>query len=48
MHANFQPVPLASDSIFEDKVDTYFQSLQDSDYDADSEASDVSNEVEEP
>lgn len=47
---NFQPalVPLASDSTIEDKVDTYFQSLQDSDYDADSEASDVSDEVEEP
>ena len=46
---NFQPalVPLANDSAMEDEVASYFQSLQDSDYDADSEASDVDDEVEE-
>ena len=46
---NFQPalVPLANDSTMEDEVASYFQSLQDSDYDADSEASDVDDEVEE-
>ena len=43
---NFQPalVPLANDSTMEDEVASYFQSLQDS---ADSEASDVDDEVEE-
>lgn len=45
---NIQPalVPLPSDSSMEDKVTSYFWSVEDSDYDADSEASDVSDEVE--
>ena len=44
---NFQPalIPLPSDSGMEDEVDNYFQSMEDSDYDADSEASDVSDEL---
>ena len=39
---NFQPalVPLPSDSSMEDEVDSYFQSIEDSDCDADSEESD--------
>ena len=42
---NFQPalVPLPSDSSMEDEVASYFQSIEDSDYDADSEASDDSD-----
>ena len=46
---NFQPalVPLPSNSSMEDEVASYFQSVEDGDYDADSEASDVSDEVEE-
>ena len=45
---NFQPalVPLPSDSSMEDEVASYFQSIEDSDYDADSEASDDSGDVE--
>ena len=41
-------VPLPSDSSMEDELISYFQSVEDSDYDADSEASDVSDEVDEP
>ena len=43
---NFQPVliPLPNNASTEDEVDTYFKSIEDSDYDADSEMSDQSDE----
>ena len=43
---NFQPalVPLSSNNSTEEEVVSYFQSLEDSEYDADSESSDVGDE----
>ena len=45
---NFQPalIPIPSNSNMEDEVDQYFHSIEDSDYDADSEDSDAYEETE--